>query len=267
MSASRERKKRQEFYANGGMDPKAVREAERKKAERRSNMFYAALGIGFVVIAVFLVVYNSGILQRNATAVTIGDDKYSAADLSYYYYDALNGLYVSTYGQLSMVGLDTSKPFSSQQSMYSTDEDPQTWDEYFKETAVENMRLISAVLDAAEKDGYTLTEEDQQTIENNIASVKANASESGVSYKSYLTNMYGSLMTVSCFEKNMKDQTLASSYIQSHRDSLTYTADQVQAVYDADPNSYDQVEYMLVNINGAAESTKDEDGNTVEPTE
>ena len=267
MSASRERRKRQEFYANGGVDPKAAREAEQKKAERRSNIFYAALGIGFVVIAVFLVVYNSGVFKRSATAVTIGGDKYSAADLSYYYYAAYNDLYQQTYGYPSMVGLDTSKSFSSQESMYSTEEEPQTWDEYFKETAVEKMRLVSAALAAAKEEGYTLTEEDQETIADAIASMKEVATSNGMSYKTFLTNVYGSLMTTGCYEKNLEDEVLASSYIQSHSDSLTYTADQVQAVYDEDPNSYDNVEYMLVNINGAAESTEDEEGNTVEPTE
>ena len=85
MSASRERKKRQEFIAGGGTDPKAAREAERKAKERKSNILYGTIGAVFVLVTAFLVIYNSGILQRSATAVTIDGENYTAADYSYYY--------------------------------------------------------------------------------------------------------------------------------------------------------------------------------------
>ena len=63
MSASREKKKRQELTPGSTVDPKAAREAD---------ILYGTLGVLFVALAVFLVVYNSGILERNKTAVTIG---------------------------------------------------------------------------------------------------------------------------------------------------------------------------------------------------
>ena len=72
MSASRERKKRQESQAGGEISRKAARAAERKAAERRSNILYASIAVLFVIVAVFLVVYNSGIFQRGETAVTVG---------------------------------------------------------------------------------------------------------------------------------------------------------------------------------------------------
>ena len=50
MSASRERKKRQEYLAGGGLDRKAAREAEQKAAERRSNLFYGAIAILFAIL-------------------------------------------------------------------------------------------------------------------------------------------------------------------------------------------------------------------------
>ena len=123
MSASRERKKRQESQAGGAVSKKAARAAERKAAERRSNILYASIAVLFVIIAVLLVVYNSGIFQRNETAVTIGDDTYTAADLSYYYYQALNEVYASSYGYTSMIGLDLNSSFKDQAAWGSTEED------------------------------------------------------------------------------------------------------------------------------------------------
>ena len=96
MSASREKKKRQELLA-GGVDPKTAREAEQKAAEKRSKILYTTLAAIFVVVAVFLLVYNSGILQRSQTAVTIDGEKYTVADVSYYYQDAYQN-FLNTYG-------------------------------------------------------------------------------------------------------------------------------------------------------------------------
>ena len=267
MSASRERKQRQEFLAGGGVSKKAAREAERKAAERRSNILYASLAGLFVIVAIALVVYNSGIFQRNTTAVTIGDDTYTAADLSYYYYQSLNNLYNQTSGYPSAVGLDLNTSFKEQKAWGSTEEDAQTWDAYFKEQAVEEMKYVSAAKAAAAAEGFTLSEEDEAGIASSIQTMKDNAASNGVSYSRYLENMYGSLMTVSCFEKNLRENYLASAYATAYSDSLVYTEDQVKAVYDANPENYDKVEYMMVTVNGAAASTEDEEGNTVEPTE
>ena len=71
MSASREKKRRQEQLATGSVNPRAAREAEQRAAEKRSSVLYTILAVAFIAAAIFLVVYNSGILERNKTAVTI----------------------------------------------------------------------------------------------------------------------------------------------------------------------------------------------------
>lgn len=263
MSASRERKKRQEYLAGGGLDRKAAREAEQKAAERRSNLFYGAIAILFVIVTVALLVINSGILKRNATAVTIGDDTYTAADLSYYYMQSYNQIY----SMASYIGLDTNRPLSSQAAWGSTEEGAQTWDEYLKEQAVETMRFVTAANAAAKEEGFQLSEEDEQAIADNIQELKDTAKTNGMSYKSYLSALYGNLMTTSVYEENLREYYTALAYESAYSDSLTYTADEVQAVYDENPDAYDKVSYQLVTVDGAAPSTEDEEGNTVEPTE
>ena len=70
MSASREKKNRQEVAASGVVDPKTARQAQEQAKERRSNRLYAIIAIAFVVVAIGLVVWNSNIIQRGTTAVT-----------------------------------------------------------------------------------------------------------------------------------------------------------------------------------------------------
>ena len=262
MSASREKKKRQEVIAGGGVDPKAARAAEQRAAEKKSKILYSTLAILFVVVAVFLVVYNSGIIQRNMTAVTIDGEKYTVADVSYYYQDAYQS-FVNSYGDyISYFGLDTSKPLSSQQ--YSED---QTWADYFKEQAVTNMQFIHAVLAKAQEEGLTLSEDQRATYDATLESIKSAASQAGYGYETYLRLIYGSAMTAGVYEKNLEEQLLAYQYANDYYDSLSFTDDEIEAYYEENKNTYDLVNGEYVSISGSAESTTDEEGNTVEATD
>ena len=58
-----------------------------------------------------------------------------------------------------------------------------------------------------------------------------------------------------------------SAYADAYQDSLTYSDSELEEAYGADRNTYDHVSYEVVSFSGAAESTTDDEGNTVEPTE
>ena len=101
MSASREKKQRQ----GGGPDPKTIKAQKEQADRRRKNIIYGVVA-GVVAVAVAaLLIWNSGFFQRRMTAGTVGGEKMSVADLSYYYYSArtnyLNYLY-SMYAQLGI---------------------------------------------------------------------------------------------------------------------------------------------------------------------
>ena len=190
MSASREKKKRQEFTASGASDPKNSRAAE-EAAVRRSNRLYSGIFIALAVVAVGLLVYNSGIIGRNQTAVTIDGEKYTVPQTAYYYQQAYQN-FMNTYGgYASLFGLDTSKPLKDQ--AYSED---QSWDEFFKEQAVDNMRLVHAAKTAAKEEGIVLDGEELEAYNENLEAFKSAAAQQGYSYKAYLTAIYGPTMTL-----------------------------------------------------------------------
>ena len=49
MSASREKKNRQELAAQGYVDPKVIREAEEKAAQKKSKIIYGIIAAVFVI--------------------------------------------------------------------------------------------------------------------------------------------------------------------------------------------------------------------------
>ncbi len=256
MSASREKKKRQELLAGGASDPKTARAAEQKAAERRSAMLYTAGAVAFIVIAVALFVYNSGIFQRNQTAVTIDGENYNVAKTSYYY-QQICGNYASMFGQEY---LQTLKAQSY--------DDNRTWDDFFKEEAVNNMKFVHAAAKAAKADGMTLDSDDNATIQANVDSIKSAASAAGYSYGSYLKAVYGQYMSGSVLKSCLEDQILASKYAAKHsEDNFVYTDDEIEAYYEEHKNSYDLVDGAYVTISGTPEAKTDADGNAVEATE
>ena len=248
MSASREKKKRQELLAGGG-DPKAARAAQQKAAERKSNILYATVAIAFVVVAVALVVYNSGFFQSRQTAVTIDGENYSVAKTSYYY-----GQIYNNYAQLY--------------SSYGLSMDLSGQADSFKEEAVSNMKFIHAAVTAAKADGMSLDDVDRGIIKSNVDSVKNAAKSAGYGYGAYLKAMYGPYVTGSVFESCLEDQLLASKYASKYsEENFVYSDEEVRAYYEENKNTYDFVSGGYVTVSGTPEAKTDADGNAIEATE
>lgn len=256
MSASREKKKRQETLSAGAVDPRAARAAEQKAAERKSNILYGTAAIAFVVIAVALFVYNSGILQRNQAAVVIDGQKYTVPQASYYYQNICSN-YASMFGQEYVQSMKTQE--------YG---EGKTWDDYFKESAVDNMKFVQAAKTAAAAENFTLSADDETIVKNSVQNMKDSASASGYSYGAYLKAMFGNTMTASIFESCIRDQLLASKYAADYSEkNFVYSEDDIQKYYEENKNTYDIIDGAYVSISAKPEEKTDDEGNVIEPTD
>lgn len=258
MSASREKKKRQEMLASGAVDPKAARAAEQKAAERKSNILYGVVAAVFVVVAAALLIYNSGIIQRGQTAVTIDGEKYTVPETAYYYGQVCNN-YASLFGQEYLQTLKTQPhPQDSEK----------TYNDYFKEQAVENMKYIHAAASAAREANLALESADEETVKANVDSMKSAAANNGVSYGAYLKAVYGPTMTGSVFESCLREQLLASKYAAKYsEENFVYSEDDILSYYNENKDSYDIIDGAYVTINGTPEAKTDDEGNAVEATD
>lgn len=110
MSASREKKLRQDQTASGYVDPKAEKELEKKKAEKRSNVLYSVIAVLFVLVVAASFLWRSNVISRNATALTIDGETYNAAEVNFYYQNVYRGFLQSNSYFISYLGLDTTPP-------------------------------------------------------------------------------------------------------------------------------------------------------------
>lgn len=270
MSASREKKNRQDLASNGFVDPKVTRKAEEAAKQRKSNITYGCIFGAFVVLAVAVLLWNSGIFQRNATAVTVDGEKYTAAEVGYYYAASYNSIASGQYA--SYYGLDRSQPLDQQElndmakMLLGVSED-MTWDAYLKKSAKDNLINVTALCKAAKADNFAFTDEMQGELDNVMDTVAQYAKQNGMSTKAYLKAMYGTYMTVPTFQKLMKDSVIASHYESAYTDSLTYSDDVINQYYLDNKDTLDVAAYEYIYFAGTASSTTDAAGNPVEPTE
>ena len=271
MSASREKKNRQDQVSSGWVDPKTAREAKQRKEEKRSNLLYGTIFVVFLLVAVAAIVWKSNIIQRTTTAVTINGEKYTAAEVSFYYQNAYQSFINNYYSYMSYIGIDTSSSLkdqtvSSMGAMFTGAEEGSTWYDYFLDQALESMADIQALNDAAEAEGFTWNDDMQASLDNNMEALATGASTYGYTESQYLTMIFGSTMTKSIYEEQTKRTLLANAYQTAYSDSLAYTEDDLEEAYEADRNSYDVVSAQYVRISGSV-ATTDEEGNEVEVTD
>ena len=256
MSASREKKSRQENLAGGYVDPRTKREKDEQAKDRRSNALYIAIAVIFVIVGIVVTVANSKVIERSADAVTVGDETYTAADVSYFYNTIYSSFVSKNSYYLSVYGLDTSKSLKEQDCPINGS----TWYDYFRDQALESLKSYALLAQKAEAEGFDASEEVEQSVQETLSDLDASAASAGYTRAQYIKAVCGPLVNEKVFERNIRMIALAQAYSNSYSDSLSYTSDEVQAAYDADPKSYQSVdiEYILFSSGAGSDATDEE---------
>ncbi len=241
-----------------------------KEPMSRKAKLYWAIGIVIVIlVAALLIWHNFFYGNKNAVAATVGDHEYTTTEVAYYYNSVANN-YISQAQQYSQLGMDMGYDTSLSPSEQTyNEEEGTTYADYFLQQALDQLQRVTILCDAAEQEGYTLSEEGQQSVEDNMDALYTYSVQSGAgSEESYLRMIYGRNMTKSLFEEMLTNAILADEYAQSKSDSFTYSDEDLETYYEENAASLDSYEYRYCYIYAdIPESTTDEDGNTVEPTE
>lgn len=266
MSASNKKKLRREQEAAKLTEKQLAAQAEAKKTSMMTTAFVIGM-VAILVIALFFggkqIITSQGILEKNTTAMTIGDHKLSNAELNYFFIDSVNNFY-SQYGSYaSMFGLDLTKPLNEQ---FVDEEAGITWADDFLATAKDSAVSIYAMADAAKAAGYSLPAEEEAEIDTQLESLNLYATMYGYgSEDQYLKAMYGNGASMKGYEAYVKLQALASSYYNHYGESLEYTEDAIRAKEAENFNAYSSYSfnsYYLAASKFLTGGTTAEDGTT-----
>ncbi len=266
MSASSKKKLRKEQESAKLTEKQITAQKEAKKLNLYTIGFAVVL-VALLVIAVTVgvtqTITNSGVREKNSVAMTIGDHEVSSVEMNYYFMDAVNNFY-SQYGSYaSLFGLDTSKPLNEQ---ITNEEEGLTWADDFLDTAKETAVAAYAMKDAAEAAGFALSEEEQTSLDNQLATLDLYATMYGYSSTdAYLKAFYGNGASKESYAAYMTTRTLADSYYNTYSDSLTYTDADLRAAEEDNYNAYSSYSYnsyYLAASKFLTGGTTDEEGNT-----
>lgn len=232
--------------------------------DRRKHILYGVVGGVIAVLAIALLVWDSGFFQKRSTAVTIDGEDFGPAVVQYYYQQAYVNAY---YG--AMMGASTFDPNTDPADQMYDEEKGQTWRDYLLEQGIDQLTQVTMLCHAAEEAGYSMTALDESYLQLQLDSLDRSWRTSGnyANLKSYLKTNYGTFMDEDTFRGIAADRVLASSYQQSHQDSLTYTDEEVNAYYAEHTNELDTFGYSVFTIQAAVQEETDEEGNPVEKSD
>ena len=232
-----------------------VSENKHKKAqeEKHSNVKYAVVGALSVVLVAFLLVWNTGIIQRNAAAVTVDGEKYSAADVQYY----LRSLMLQN-------GISST---SSLKSMTMNSTTGETMYDYLKSQAVERLVTCAALDKQAAEEGFTMSDDTQTEVDDQLKQLEEQWVSAGYqSRDAFIRANYGPYMTYDRLVELFTRDMLVNEYATQFSDSLSYSDADYEQYYQENANTLD--EYTITQfVFNATVDTVDADGNTIEMTD
>jgi len=255
MSASSKKKLRKEQNAAALTEKQQKAKAEAKKLKIATIIFVVVMIAVLITAATVMIVKginNSGMIEKNTVALTVGDHKLNSVEMNYYFTDSVNNTYsewTTNYGEyaslyLSMMGLDTALPLD-QQPYYDGEG---TWADYFMDMAIDRAKANYATYDYAIANGYSLSKEDESSIENNLSTFQMYAMINGVDLDTFLKLYYGTGASEKSFREYMEVVTIASRCYNEYEESLTYD-DAAISAYDQEHssqfNSYNYNSYYL----------------------
>ena len=247
MSASSKKKLRKEQNAAALTEKQLAAQKESKKLKAYTTTFTVLIVLVVVAalaVAGFTAFMNSGILQRNTNALTIGDVTLTNADLNFFYMDNIqndHNNWHNSYGDNTqlfvqwMMGLNIGLPLDDQ--MYD-EASGKTFADYYTDMAINSAKEVYAIYNLAVAAGETLTEAQKNELETAMQSMELYAAMYGYSSSvDYLKAMYGPGTTLDGYRNYLTVKTVATNYAKKVYADLEVTDAEIA---DRNNNSYDE---------------------------
>ena len=255
MSASREKNTRKESVLT-----KNTQELRSRQDANKDRSFYIkciAAVVALAVVFVLCFLYSNDSIRKNMTAVTVDGEKFTATDLNYYYYTSLD-----QYGSyLTYFGADPSQDLDAVE--YA---DGQSWGDYFRDSAVLLLTQTVTMYNQAMADGYEISDELQQEIDDYSASIDSYCESNAMTREQFLTSRYGANMTDEIFMRHLTMSFVASDYMDHYRQTHEYTEEEMEAYYEEHPEEINLASYEVLTVNadysgieGVTEGSTDEE--------
>lgn len=274
MSASRERKKRQDSNVPASAP-------EKKTKKKLSEGWILAISILLIVALVFGGIFGFRAYQRSRTVLTVGSHEVKVPEFNFFYNSTVSSFtsYASYLGidtsttldkqnvtsnaltYLSIFGVDTSYLADHQANEEGVYEDV-TWAQVFASATKDTIVETYAIYNEAVAAGYTLDEEDLAEIDSEIEEIAGIATAQGEKPDELYARVFGD----GCDEEGYRNYMIVVHTASHYPDSLSYTDAEITARYEQSPEDFDVVSFYLYTAKPSDYAETNADGTTAEPT-
>ncbi len=181
--------------------------------------------------------------QTDMDAVAISSQNFSFTKGEQVYFFAM--VFKDYYSYLSYFGIDPTVSLKEQQ--YS---ETQTWFDVFLEEAKKYSISYLYFCEAANDRGITLTQDDLDYIKSQNELLESDAATYGWSIDTYISQMFGTNLTVEILEEAMHKMLLADRGYQAFIDELEaqISEEDIQAALDKDPKAYRYIDMVAIDF-------------------
>lgn len=230
---------------------------QRRQEEKKDNGGIKLLGFACAAFLAFCIgVFGFQTYQnqqiKNETYVMIGEHEVKKAEYDYYFYSGVNTMY-SYYGTyLNYMGLDLSQDFSTQQ--YS---ETMTWQDYFDEQAILQLKQVYALEDEAKANGFEY--DAAADVNTFVDELEAAAASVGYTTADYIKASYGNFATMKEVKTFVERDRVVSAYYDSVYDDIEVTDEEISTYYEENKDNYDSVDYLVCTIEADIPSEETEE--------
>lgn len=212
--------------------------------EGDNNLHYSYLNENAEEISLTADEVNTKLNEQVASCGTMTLDNRM---LQYYYNEGISTFYNEYYSYIAYM-MDTAAPLDAQ--MDSTMGDGTgTWQQTFLESALNNFNTVAAMVQEAEKNGFTLSADDQQYLDSLLDLDTLCMYYGYPDAVTLLKDMIGPMATVESYQQYIKDTTMASYYTQSLAESIEVTDAEIEEYYNANQSVFTSQNIQKVDQN------------------
>ena len=263
MSASTEKKLRR-AEREAGIDKKAAAAKAEAEKKAKNNRRWSLVAAGIAVLVVVALVLGTG-LPYKMTAYTVGDEKFSAAEVNQYYGSQFNN-FVNSYGSYAaLFGLDTSNgPVGLEDQECYMVENGGSWRDYFLDASKNAMIQTVALSDYAKANGIELTAEELAEVDNSFVGLEDYVASYGyTTVDQFFSANYGAGVNEKLVRQGYVDSALCGKVIDVVSDTYEYSAAELEEKYQSYEGAQDVFSYLYYFVAAETVETQNENGETV----
>lgn len=219
-----------------------------KKHIKLTVILSCVLAVILIITLLLVYVFSNGLLYRDETAMSSEHFTVNAAMASYMYHSysdtelTENGDYYAY-----AFGYD---PEISLKEQYIDAENKTSFHTYMLNLTKDHIGELLVYAEAAVKSGVTLSDKDNETIENSITQLKLNAESENVSFNKYLKDNYGRGVRESDIRESLKIMKYAEIQYDSIENGFSPTDADILKCYNENKKYIDVCSYIPYTFNG-----------------